>query len=95
MPIVFFVLIPSPVREGLMFLVITGVQFFRTELKSVRKVCADANLNFHKILITLFVDPIYPGCLRKEKKVCNLFEKIENVCNKFKYKTFKMSYMVQ
>ena len=39
------VFIPSPVREGSTFLVITGVQFFRTELKSVRKVSTDANLN--------------------------------------------------
>ena len=38
------VFIPSPVREGSTFLVITGVQFFQTELKSVRKVSADANL---------------------------------------------------
>ena len=46
------VFIPSPVREGSTFLVITGVQFFRTELKSVRKVSADANLKRfqHKVL---------------------------------------------
>ena len=38
------VFIPSPVREGSTFLVIAGVQLFRTELKSVRKVSADASL---------------------------------------------------
>ena len=46
------VFIPSPVREGSTFLVITGVKFFRTKLKSVRKVSADANLKRfqHKVL---------------------------------------------
>ena len=44
--------IPSPVREGSTFLVITGVYFFQTELKLVRKVSADANLKRyqHKVL---------------------------------------------
>ena len=42
------VFIPSPVRDVSTFLVITGVQFFRTELKPVRKVSEDANLKrFH------------------------------------------------
>ena len=46
------VFISSPVREGSTFLVITGLQFFRTELKSVGKVSADANLKRfqHKVL---------------------------------------------
>ena len=35
---------PFPVREGSAVLVITRVQFFQTDMKSVRKVTADANL---------------------------------------------------
>ena len=52
------VFIPSPVREGSTFLVITGVQFFQTELKPVRMVSAEANLKIfqHKVVKPSFLD---------------------------------------
>ena len=41
-------LIHSPVRQESPFLGITGVQFFQTELKTVKMVIADANLKVLK-----------------------------------------------